>query len=69
LTVPFDVYDAIDQDTEIEFPGLAKEIRESSEITFMDIKKSRTYEAEHNLTARQRGIILAGGLLNYVRAK
>jgi aconitate hydratase len=69
LTVPFDVYDAIDQDTEIEFPGLAKEIRESSEITFMDIKKSRTYEAEHNLTARQREIILAGGLLNYVRAK
>ncbi len=69
LTIPADVYDSIDQGAEIELPRLAKEVRESSEITFIDIKKGRTCTSEHNLTERQRKIVLAGGLLNYVRAK
>ncbi len=69
LIVESDVYKSIDQGAEIEFPYLAKEVKESSEVTFIDIQKEKTYMAEHDLTARQREIILAGGLLNYVRRK
>ena len=69
LTIPSEVYDSIDQDAEIELPRLAKEVKESSEISFIDLKKDRTFTAEHGLTERQREIILAGGLLNYVRGK
>ncbi len=69
LTISPEVYDSIDQDAEIELPSLAKEVRESSEIRFVEVKTGRTHRSEHGLTDRQREIILAGGLLNYVRSK
>lgn len=69
LTVKEDVYDSIDPDADIEFPELSREVRESSKITFTDAGKDKTYTSEHGLTERQRKIILAGGLLNYVRGK
>jgi len=69
LTVPADVYDSLAQDTELEFPSLAKEVRGSSEVTLKDMKSGKIYKAEHGLTERQRQIILAGGLLNFVKAK
>jgi aconitate hydratase len=69
LTVQPDIYDSMEQDTEIEFPNLAKDIRESSGVTFTDIKNRKTYKAKHGLTLRQREIILAGGLLNCVKGK
>jgi len=68
LTIPPDVYESIEQGDEIEFPSLAKEVKESSEITFINGKTGKTYKALHNLTERQKGIILAGGLLNYVKS-
>lgn len=69
LPVASDIYDSIEQDSEIEFPSLAREIRESTEITFVDIKTGRTFRAEHDLSERQKEMILAGGLLNYVKRK
>ena len=69
LAIPSDVYDSIEQGAEIEFRDLAREVKDSSEITFADIKTGTKYKAEHNLTGRQREIILAGGLLNLVRGK
>ncbi|MEK6528919.1 MAG: aconitase family protein, partial [Nitrospirota bacterium] len=67
LTVSSDVYDVIEQGSEIEFPEIGKEIKESSDITLFDVKTGNTYKAEHCLTARQREIVLAGGLLNYIK--
>ncbi|RJQ21563.1 MAG: aconitate hydratase [Nitrospiraceae bacterium] len=67
LTVSPDVYDSINQDTELEFYSLAKDVRESSEVTFKNLKTGETYKAEHGLSERQRKIILAGGLLNCVK--
>lgn len=67
LTIPSDVYDLIAQDTELEFPSLAKDVRETSGVVFIDIKTGKTYKAEHGLTERQREIILAGGMLNCVK--
>ncbi|MDP3297990.1 MAG: aconitate hydratase [Thermodesulfovibrionia bacterium] len=69
LTISTDVYDTFEQDREIQFPNIAKEIRESSEITLIDVKTGRKYKAEHGLTERQRNIILAGGLLNYIKKR
>lgn len=69
LTVPSDVYDSIAQDTELEFPSLAKEVKGSSEVTFQDVTTGRNYKAEHGLSERQKGIVLAGGMLNCVKGK
>lgn len=67
LTVSSDVYCSIEQGSEIEFPEIGKEIKESSDITLFDVKTGNTYKVEHGLTGRQREIILAGGLLNYIK--
>jgi aconitate hydratase len=69
ITVGPEVHDSFDQDTEVEFPDLAGEVRGSSAITFKDVKTGKSYTAEHGLTQRQREVILAGGLLNYIKGK
>ena len=69
LTVGPEIYDSFDQDSEIEFPDLAKEVRESSVITFKNLKTGSVHTSEHGLTRRQRKVILAGGLLNYIKGK
>lgn len=68
LTVSEDIYDSIAQDAELEFPDLAKEVRESSEVTF-SVAQAGTFSVEHGLTERQKEMILAGGLLNYIKEK
>jgi aconitate hydratase len=69
LTVPSDVYDSIAQDAELEFPALAKDVRESSEVTFRNVNTGTNYKAEHGLSERQRKIVLAGGMLNCVKGQ
>ena len=69
ITVGPEVHDSFDQDTEVEFPDLAVEVKGSSAITFKDVKTGKSYTAEHGLTQRQREVILAGGLLNYIKSK
>jgi len=69
LTVTPDVYDAISQDAELEFPSLAEDVRGSSEVTFRNVNSGTTYKAEHGLTDRQKQIILVGGLLNMVKSR
>ncbi len=67
LTVSEEVYDSIDQDEEIEFADLAKEVRELSKVTFSVAKG--TFSVEHGLTERQKEMVLAGGLLNYIKER
>jgi len=69
LEISADIYESLEQGTEIEFPHLAQDVRESSEVSFVDLKSGRTLSVQHNLTQRQRDVLLAGGLLNYVRQK
>ena len=69
LEIEPEIYESYDQGTELEFPNLAKDVRESSSITFIDIRNNKSHTADHGLTQRQREIILAGGLLNYVKDK
>ncbi len=69
LTVEPEIYDSLEEGSEIELPDAAKEVRESDSITFVDKKSAKSYSTGHGFTQRQRKIILAGGLLNYVKNK
>ncbi|MBC8414180.1 aconitate hydratase, partial [bacterium] len=65
---PF-VYDELQQGSELEFPALAAEVRDAGSITFKDLKTGRSYSAPHGLTQRQREMVLAGGMLNYIKSQ
>lgn len=68
LTVSGEIYDSIAQDDEIEFPDLAKEVRESSKVSFK-VGKTGIFSVEHGLSGRQKEMVLCGGLLNYIKEK
>jgi len=63
-------YDKIKQDDEIEIPN-ARRALQSGELTVTVVNKrtGEQYQARHDLTKRQIEIMLAGGMLNYIREK
>jgi aconitate hydratase len=69
LAISHEVYDIFEQGRKIAFPNLKKEVKESPYITLRDIETGKNYRAEHFLSERQKGIVLAGGLLNYIKNK
>lgn len=68
LTVSEEIYDSIGQAAEIEFPDLAKDVSGSSKVTFI-VAQIGTFSVEHGLSERQKEMVLAGGLLNYIKEK
>ena len=60
-------YDKIDQMDELELPDIRSAIAGNSKIIVKDLTKGIEFEAEAVLSARQREMVLAGGLLNYTR--
>ena len=61
-------YDGVAQGDVLSLPGIRAAIAaESEEITVSDETSGRTFTARLPLTERQRGMLLAGGLLNYSR--
>jgi aconitate hydratase len=64
-----EIYDFLKEGREVEFPSVAEEVKNADIITFIDKTSGKTFSSEHGLTQRQREIILAGGLLNYVKNK
>jgi len=69
LMVKPKVYDVLRQGNTLEFPSLAKEVRESSSVTFIIVETGETYSGIHDLTDRERKIVLAGGVLNYIKQR
>jgi aconitate hydratase len=69
LIVQPNVYEILTQGNTLEFPSLAKEVRESSSVTFINVETGKTYSGTHDLTDRERKIILAGGILNYIKQR
>jgi aconitate hydratase len=69
LSVSEELYEGIDQGNEIELPEIGKEVKDSGSITMKDIKRGETYTLKHNLTERQREIMIVGGLLNYIKQR
>ena len=60
-------YDRIDQMDDLELPDIRSAIAGNSKIIVKDLTKGIEFEAEAVLSARQREMVLAGGLLNYTR--
>ena len=61
-------YDRIDQGDELSLPGIRAAIEAGEErFTLHNDTKGEDYEVLMPLTDRQRGMILAGGLLNFTR--
>ena len=53
---------------ELELPGVRQAIANGQEeLTLVDRTQGRTYTVRLPLTERQRGMLLAGGLLLYTR--
>jgi aconitate hydratase len=63
-------YDGIDQGDELELPDIRAALERGDDpVTVRNLTKGTSFQAKHGLTERQRRIVLAGGLLNYVRQR
>jgi aconitate hydratase len=61
-------YGALEQGDEWSVTGLRDAIRAGNTITIRNVTKQRDIVFRHNLTPRQVEIVLAGGLLNHIKA-
>lgn len=60
-------YDGIDRDDRLRVVNLPAQLQAGNKIVFQNLTKGTEIVLEHNLTGRELAIVLAGGLLNYVR--
>jgi len=61
-------YEAIEQGDEWEIHNVHAALRTGTPLTVANLTRGETFDVTHNLTERQVAILLAGGLLNYVKA-
>ena len=61
-------YDKIATEDNIYVEGFAKAIESESEVTLVNENNGARVPLKLDLTERQRGILLAGGMLNYTKA-
>jgi aconitate hydratase len=60
-------YEKISQDDVLEISAIREQILQGEEVTLLNRTNGETIKAIHNLTDRQRAIILDGGLLNHTK--
>jgi aconitate hydratase len=65
LTIDEVTYDDITQGDILDFPDIARELKDRKDITVKNTTKGKEYKATYTLSARQVEHILAGGLLPY----
>ena len=56
-----------DSDDVLELPGIRNAIENGTEITVKNITKGTEYKVTCELSERGKGMMLAGGLLNYTK--
>jgi aconitate hydratase len=62
-------YDRIDQGDTLSLPGVREKIAAGEEtLELKNETKNETYAVKLPLTERQRGMILSGGLINFIRS-
>jgi aconitate hydratase len=61
-------YEAIEQGDEWEIHDVHAALQSGTQLAISDLTRDETFDVTHNLTERQVAILLAGGLLNYVKA-
>ncbi len=62
-----DDYNKIDVNDELLLPNIKDELKNGSNITLYNKTKDETYSLLCDISERQRGILAAGGLLNYTK--
>ncbi len=62
-------YDEIEPNAELELPYVRQLLESGKQLIIKNVARHIDYAVEHNLTPRQVQIILAGGLLNYVKSQ
>lgn len=62
-------YHDLEQDDELELSGVHESLREGQPIRVKNVTRGTEFEVTHDLTPREREVLLAGGLLNYTKAR
>lgn len=62
-------YDRIDQMDELRIEKIGEQLKKGDVITVTDVTKDFTFQANVNLSERQKEMLYAGGLLNYTKNK
>jgi aconitate hydratase len=62
-------YDRLETGDSLEIENVHERLRAGKRITVRNGRRSYTFAAEHQLSPRQLEIILAGGLINWVKAR
>ncbi|MGQ9626275.1 MAG: aconitate hydratase [Anaerolineae bacterium] len=62
-------YGSVEQGDEWEIPNVHRAIRAGRELIVKNLTKGTEFIVRHNLSPRQVEIVLAGGVLNYVKSK
>ena len=60
-------YDLIDQGDVLEIANVPEQITNGNTIKIENKTKGFTFNANVNISERQKGMLLAGGLLNYTK--
>jgi aconitate hydratase len=62
-------YDLIESGDEIQIPNIKTVITNNEPLIVKNITKKKDFEVNYELSERQRNIILAGGMLSYIKNK
>ncbi len=62
-------YDGIDSGDEIQIPNIRKVISKNEPLIVKNLTKGKDFEVNYELSERQRNILLAGGMLSYIKNK
>ncbi|MBN2538463.1 MAG: aconitate hydratase [Deltaproteobacteria bacterium] len=62
-------YDTIDRDDRLEIPDIREKIRRGEPLVVKNITKGVEFEVDCDLSERARDILLAGGMLSYIKTK
>jgi aconitate hydratase len=62
-------YDQIDSGDELEIPNIRKVLSANKPLVVKNITKGKQFELTYELSERQRNILLAGGMLSYIKNK
>ncbi|UCE28500.1 MAG: aconitate hydratase, partial [Candidatus Bathyarchaeota archaeon] len=62
-------YNQIDSGDEIEIPNIRVLISKNEPLIAKNLAKRKDFEVNYNLSGRQRNILLAGGMLSYIKNK
>jgi len=62
-------YDGIDSGDEIQIPNIRKVLSKNEPLIIKNLTKGKDFEVNYELSERQRNILLAGGMLSYIKNK